>query len=124
MKRRLIDWELVLWECFQTLLKCCALRDDVGDDMAWTLNSKGSFSMGSFRRCLEENGTESADISKVIWNYVCPKKVEIFVWHAIFDRIMVKDVWLRFSGVNAIRTVCQLCNKGEKSSDHLLLHCS
>ncbi|KAK3226986.1 hypothetical protein Dsin_006848 [Dipteronia sinensis] len=91
--------------------------------MAWNFNPKGDFSVGSLRRCLEGEGTKSVDKSKEIWNNVCPKKVEMFMWQAICGRIMVNDVWLRICGINAASTVCNLCNNGEEFVDHLLLHC-
>ncbi|KAK3221040.1 hypothetical protein Dsin_015010 [Dipteronia sinensis] len=91
--------------------------------MAWSSNPSGQFSVSSFRKKLEE-WTRSTSVYNLFWIDVRLKKVELFVWQAIHDRIMVNEVMHRFGCGNLGSTKCQMGNNGEETIDHLFLHCS
>ncbi|KAK3218627.1 hypothetical protein Dsin_012597 [Dipteronia sinensis] len=92
--------------------------------MAWTPNPRGEFSVSSFRKSLKEEGARRLAASNLIRKGVSPIKVEMFVWQAIYDRIMMKDVMYRFGSGNLASKECHLCGNGEEIVDHLLLHCA
>ncbi|KAK0602706.1 hypothetical protein LWI29_036147 [Acer saccharum] len=51
------------------------------DAIAWSYSPKGLFSVNYFHRCLEDSGLESSKgDASLVWQGICPLKVEVFVW--------------------------------------------
>ncbi|KAK3211993.1 hypothetical protein Dsin_016699 [Dipteronia sinensis] len=96
LRRPLFDWELDQWRCFLSSLECTPIHGNVSDAIAWIYNSNGIFLVRSFRRCLEEEDREAQTVSKLIWQGICPQKIEVFVWQLIKGRIMVKEYMEHF----------------------------
>ncbi|KAK3199049.1 hypothetical protein Dsin_022464 [Dipteronia sinensis] len=62
------------------------------DALAWSLNPNGLFSVASFRRGLEELTYVSWSIKRVIWNGICPPKIEVFLWQLYRGKLMVREL--------------------------------
>ncbi|KAK3172175.1 hypothetical protein Dsin_033156 [Dipteronia sinensis] len=92
--------------------------------LAWTFCPNGSFSVKSFRRCLEEIGEVGSDaVSSLLWLGFVPHKVEVFLWQLLKVRILVKEVLHNFGMVQIASIECPLCNSEWETVNHLFLHC-
>jgi hypothetical protein len=87
------------------------------------LSPDGAFSVSSFRRSLEGFETKLNEDHILIWNNLCPPKVEVFMWQLLQGRIMVRSVLRSFGFVPGPSVDCVLCKSCEESIDHLFLHC-
>lgn len=56
------------------------------------------------------------------WNKSLPRKVNIFVWRLLLDRLS-HHVNLSSSGLEIPSIVCPVCNTGVESSDHIFYAC-
>ncbi|KAK3189441.1 hypothetical protein Dsin_029002 [Dipteronia sinensis] len=122
LRRPLFDWELDQWRCFLLSLENIPIHGNVSDAVAWVHNSNGLFLVRSFQRCLEEEDSVLATVPNLIWQGICPPKIEVFVWQLIKGRVMVKDYMKRFDKGNTWNTICPLCNVEDESVDHIFLH--
>ncbi|KAK3231064.1 hypothetical protein Dsin_002945 [Dipteronia sinensis] len=52
----------------------------------------GQFTVGFFRRAIEEDNVDDSEEAKHIWHGICPPKVELFMWQLSKNRVMVKEV--------------------------------
>ncbi|KAK3197913.1 hypothetical protein Dsin_021328 [Dipteronia sinensis] len=94
----------------------------VPNTIAWSYNSNGLFSVGSFRRCLEEELRNNEGSYKLIWQGWCPPKVELFTCQLLRGRVIVKEVMNRF-GYGPQDLSCPFCNDAIETTSHLFLHC-
>ncbi|KAK3206963.1 hypothetical protein Dsin_021009 [Dipteronia sinensis] len=120
LRRALMGWEQEQWKCFNFALSCVKVRKMISDKVAWSYCPNGSFSVQSFRRCMEGEVSEDCHKTAQIWNNYCPPKVEIFCWNLLKERVMVKDVLSRFG----MDLSCPLYGNCIETVDHLFLHCS
>ena len=97
LRRQVFDWERDQWNAFVCRLDQFKPRILFSDALAWLFSPKGIFSVGSFRKSLEElrEGATVAD-SSLVWQGICPLKVEIFSWQLLRGRIMVSRVMTNF----------------------------
>jgi hypothetical protein len=65
-RRPYFDWEKDQWRCFMTCLECITFPRHVVDAMALAFSSNVIFSMGSFRREIEDPPTMSNKVPKFI----------------------------------------------------------
>ncbi|KAK2640224.1 hypothetical protein Ddye_028019 [Dipteronia dyeriana] len=93
------------------------------DVLAWNLNRNGMYTVSSFRRSFEGNSEVYSSIQMVIWNGICPYKVEVFLWQLYRGRVFVREVLLRFGMAKLNVVVCPLCSLEVETVDHLFLHC-
>ncbi|KAK2641058.1 hypothetical protein Ddye_022821 [Dipteronia dyeriana] len=96
----------------------------IRDALAWTFCPNGSFSVKSFRRCLEVNEVlvDCLDCSFLWLGYV-PPKVEVMLWQLLRGRILVREVLHKFGMPLQASSVCPLCDRESESINHLFLHC-
>ena len=123
LRRPLFGWEKMQWDVLLAVLECFNMNDLASDSISWVLNPDGRFSVGSFRRSLEDFNAKFNPDHLLIWQGLCPPKVEMFLWQLFQGRVMVHSVMNRFGFVPGAPLVCVLCNSGEESIDHLFLHC-
>ncbi|KAK3189744.1 hypothetical protein Dsin_029305 [Dipteronia sinensis] len=122
LRRPLFDWEVNQWRAFISFLECVIIRDLIPDTIAWSFNSDGLFSVGSFCKSLEENIANDNHIFNMVWNGICSPKVEVLVWQILRGRVMVKEVMHRL-GYQILDQTCQLCNNSIETVDNLFFHC-
>ncbi|KAK3190292.1 hypothetical protein Dsin_029853 [Dipteronia sinensis] len=124
LRRSIFDWEIAQWNGFKLALNCISIRFGCPDALAWTFCPNGSFSVKSFRRCLEEIGEVGSDaVSSLLWLGFVPHKVEVFLWQLLKVRILVKEVLRNFGMVQIASIDCPLCNSEWETVNHLFLHC-
>ncbi|KAK2662605.1 hypothetical protein Ddye_001179 [Dipteronia dyeriana] len=66
------------------------------DTIVWSVNSDGLFTVGSFRRSLEDALVDVLLIPKLLWKGLCPPKVDVFMWQLRKGRIIVKELLIKF----------------------------
>ncbi|KAK2651321.1 hypothetical protein Ddye_018810 [Dipteronia dyeriana] len=98
-RRPLFDWEIDQWNLFLTFLDCLPKCSLIADTIAWSFNSKGTFTVGSFRKALESLQDFSMSMPHFLWKGFCPPKLEVFCWQIWKGRVMVKDV-MRICGMD------------------------
>ncbi|KAK3220416.1 hypothetical protein Dsin_014386 [Dipteronia sinensis] len=106
-----------------SVLDCIVIRKSVSDTLAWTFCANGMFSVKSFRRGLEDPLIESCSYHSLIWQGICPPKIEIFVWQLLRGRVIVRKVLQEFGYGPTPSLLCPICNEGEETIDHLFLLC-
>ncbi|KAK3219579.1 hypothetical protein Dsin_013549 [Dipteronia sinensis] len=99
------------------------MKETVPNVLAWTFCLDGCFTVRSFRKRLEESSTNSAFDFNLIWQGICPAKIEIFGWQLLRGRVMVRQVLRKFGFDPAYSLMCPFCNAAEESVDHLFLLC-
>ncbi|KAK3206959.1 hypothetical protein Dsin_021005 [Dipteronia sinensis] len=66
---------------------------------------------------------EASKEFEMIWQGICPSKIEMFAWQLLRGRVLVSSVLQRF-GLNPNFCVnCAMCKSEEETIDHLFLHC-
>ncbi|KAK2654785.1 hypothetical protein Ddye_014641 [Dipteronia dyeriana] len=80
MRRPSFNWEKDEWRCLLAILECIPFRRNLPDVIAWSLSLNGVFSIGSFRKGMEESPNILASVPKFICKGIFPSKIEIFVW--------------------------------------------
>ncbi|XP_039123625.1 uncharacterized protein LOC120260253 [Dioscorea cayenensis subsp. rotundata] len=92
------------------------------DERRWKLSSNGKFSVKTFYNFLNDGGLR-CDKTKVILKGDCPKKVNLFNWLALDNKILTLDN-LALRGCNVLpTTTCVMCHADVETAEHLLLHC-
>ncbi|KAK3198954.1 hypothetical protein Dsin_022369 [Dipteronia sinensis] len=105
-RRGMFDLEREQWVGFQTFLSGILILNLSSDALAWTLNQNGLFTVSSFRRNIEGISEVSFSIQKVIWNDICPSKVEVFLWQQCKGKVLVREVFQRFGMGHLIVVDC------------------
>ncbi|KAK2639091.1 hypothetical protein Ddye_026886 [Dipteronia dyeriana] len=118
-RRSLFDWEREQWFGFQTSPSGIPILNLSSDALVWNLNRNGLFTVSSFRRNLEGIVEASSSIQKVIWNGICPSKVEVFLWQLYKGKVLVREVLQRFGMGHLIVLDCRLCSHEAETVDHL-----
>ncbi|KAK3220709.1 hypothetical protein Dsin_014679 [Dipteronia sinensis] len=72
LRRPPFEWEKDQWRIFSTFLDSIKIRDCNHDTLAWSFCSNGIFSVGSFRRCMEDDESDLNEEHKFIWQGICP----------------------------------------------------
>ena len=79
LRRPCFDWEKSQWDILMNILESIPIRKFIPDMLAWSFCKDGKFSVGSFRTSLEDFSFVSLSNTSLIWQGVCPSKVEIFL---------------------------------------------
>ncbi|KAK3231414.1 hypothetical protein Dsin_003295 [Dipteronia sinensis] len=123
LRRPLFDWKKEQWSVFLSCLDNIIIRNFVPDILAWVNMLDGKFSVGSFRKSMEDGSMTNVGEHKLLWQEVSPPKVEILVWQLLRGRVMVRKV-LQRCGPNPLAFIlCPLCDHEEEGVNHIFLHC-
>ena len=102
------------------MLATCSLTDS-DDTWTWSLGSP-SFTVKCTRdhidKCtLPDGGFETR------WNRYLPKKINIFIWRALYDRLPTR--WnLSRKGIDMDSLTCPICDSSIETTNHTLWFCS
>ena len=88
----------------------------------WELEADGVFSVRSLRNEIDST-TIDADHTKTLWCKAAPRKVNLFIWRLLRDKLPTRDN-LQARGVIIPSTLCPACNCHPESVEHLFLRCS
>ncbi|KAK3193573.1 hypothetical protein Dsin_024883 [Dipteronia sinensis] len=122
LRRPLFGWEEDQWRSFKAYLEGIPIWKEFEGTIAWCLNPSGQLSVGSFRRSLKADIGTADLIHKLIWQNLCPPKVELLAWQILHGRVMVKEVMYGF-GFGPSNLCCPLCNEAVETTNHLFLLC-
>ncbi|KAK2637742.1 hypothetical protein Ddye_025537 [Dipteronia dyeriana] len=122
-RRPLIGWEEDQWQLFLTFLDCFKVHKNRRDSIAWSVNTNGLFSVGTFRRSLEDAFVDEDIIPKLLWKGICPPKANLFMWQLWKGKIMVRELLFKYGMTFLPNLECPLCNSCVESIDHLFLNC-
>ncbi|KAK2656340.1 hypothetical protein Ddye_009392 [Dipteronia dyeriana] len=103
---------------------CIPIHNNIPDAMAWSGTSRGIFSVGSYRKALENNQEGSEPVPSIFWKGFCTPKMEFFVWQMLKGRTLVIEKLFRYCRDSIPSLDCPLCRIEKESIDHLFLHCS
>ncbi|KAK0605531.1 hypothetical protein LWI29_027833 [Acer saccharum] len=99
------------------------MREQFSKSIAWSGCSNGLFTVGSFRKGLEDNRNNIIMDFKGIWQGICLPKIEIFLWQLLRGRVLVKEV-INKCGLEQISDIgCPFCEYELETIDHAFLHC-
>ncbi|KAI9185523.1 hypothetical protein LWI28_008118 [Acer negundo] len=83
LRKRLFNYEVDQWKDFIGRLEEFKLRPFFSYTRAWSYCSNGSFSVGSFCRCLENETQDWLEKYSFILQGVCLYKIEMFRWQLL-----------------------------------------
>ena len=118
--RSLNDWEIGEMVRFLQILHDQNFRP-TGEDMLLLKEVKEKrFSVKAMYKCYDISPALDFPYHS-IWNSVVPPKIGIFTWEAAWGKVLTLDNLKRRGMAFANR--CFLCEEGEKTINHLLIHC-
>ncbi|KAK3220760.1 hypothetical protein Dsin_014730 [Dipteronia sinensis] len=88
-RRPLFGWEEDQWKVFSTFLKCIPVRNNCRDTIAWSANSNGLFTLGSFKIALEDASVNEDSIPKLLWRGLCPPKIECGIFRSSLSQLLL-----------------------------------
>ncbi|GJT61640.1 putative RNA-directed DNA polymerase, eukaryota, reverse transcriptase zinc-binding domain protein [Tanacetum coccineum] len=91
------------------------------DSWHWNLSDVGMFTVGVTRKHIDNFVLPSMSPS-TRWNKSLPRKVNIFVWRLLLDRLPHR-VNLSSRGLEIPSIVCPVCNAAVETSDHIFYAC-
>ncbi|GJX79383.1 RNA-directed DNA polymerase, eukaryota [Tanacetum coccineum] len=95
--------------------------NDSEDVWDWTIDNT-SFSVKSARHCIDR-GFLPDDAQETRWNKLLPKKINIFIWRTLRDRLPSR--WnLSRKGIDLNSMNCPICDKGIDTAFHMFWVCS
>lgn len=100
------------------------LRVNIDDQVRWTADMSGSFSVSSSRRRCELNHGPHISITKLLWGNDAPPKVKFFGWLAWKGRVKTTEYVQRIGVLDSnVNNLCPFCRNEVESINHILLHC-
>lgn len=91
------------------------------DELIWTKNSSGKYSVKDGFNSLMPATVLSSWPYKLLWHPTCLPKARAFAWLAVQDRVLT-GMRLDRMGLSVVFP-CVLCKQKLESSSHLFLHC-
>ncbi|GJX28635.1 reverse transcriptase domain, reverse transcriptase zinc-binding domain protein [Tanacetum coccineum] len=104
-------------------LQHVVVSNNCRDQWRWSLDEDGEFTVKELSRLIEEkillsnNGDQ-----ETLWNKLVPKKVNIFVWRALRERLLVR-VELDRRGIDLDSVLCPSCNNILEACADSLITC-
>ncbi|GJV89970.1 RNA-directed DNA polymerase, eukaryota, reverse transcriptase zinc-binding domain protein [Tanacetum coccineum] len=93
--------------------------NEVEDTCVWSLGTDGTFSIKD-ARCIINSNILLSLAPSTVWDKNIPRKVNIFIWRLILDRLPHKlNLSSRVIDIQAI--FCPSCNGNVESSNHIFL---
>ena len=77
------------------------------DKWWWDFEDDNNFSVKATRRCIEQILLPYVDCN-MIWNVLLPRKVNIFIWRLLYDRLPLRTN-LVTKGIDDPSILCPLC---------------
>nr|GFB34880.1 RNA-directed DNA polymerase, eukaryota, reverse transcriptase zinc-binding domain protein [Tanacetum cinerariifolium] len=97
--------------------------NEIGDRWRWALDEHGEFTVKDLSRLIEDKMLRSDNgDQETIWNKLVPKKVNIFVWRALRERLSVR-VELDSRGIDLDSVICPSCNDSVETCAQSLITC-
>nr|GEW47445.1 RNA-directed DNA polymerase, eukaryota, reverse transcriptase zinc-binding domain protein [Tanacetum cinerariifolium] len=107
----------------ENLLNGLALEMNVSDGWRWSLNHNKGFSVNHLSEMIDSSILSPGCLGRVFkWNNWVPKKVNLFHWRVINDRIPHLSN-LDKRGIDVHSLLCPLCDSAITDSDHILFNC-
>lgn len=94
---------------------------DTQDKWEWGLKGANAFSVSS-ARCLLSSYTMAEDEVTFPWINILPKKISIFGWRLLLNRLPTKDLLMQ-RGLHIADPDCVFCGDSVESLDHLMTGC-
>ncbi|GJT89609.1 reverse transcriptase domain, reverse transcriptase zinc-binding domain protein [Tanacetum coccineum] len=111
------------FEDLMGVLQNVVVSNNCRDKWRWLLDEDGEFKVKMLTRlieekclCLESGGQETT------WNKLVPKKVNIFIWRALKNRLPVREELDR-RNIDLDSVICPCCNNSVESCTHSLITC-
>ncbi|XP_071687589.1 uncharacterized protein [Rutidosis leptorrhynchoides] len=105
------------------MLSAYSFNQSGSDVWKWSLSSKGEYTVKACSALLDQQVLGSAASNcGTLHNPLVPKKVEIFVWRVLKNRIPVR-IELDKRGMDLHSVRCPLCDDALESVDHSLILC-
>ena len=89
----------------------------ISDTFMWPHNN-GTFSVKSASKFLFHQ--QQVPLNKLVWNWICPKKIQLFFWKAMRNRLPTK--YFLTIGHNHLDDHCPRCHN-PKTTIHILREC-
>jgi len=94
----------------------------VGDNVAWTANQSGKFTVKSAIRIIQAEETLVDPSWKTCWSIQVPQRIKYFLWLTIHQRILSNAE--RFRRHLLSTPQCNICSGTVEDLDHTLRHCT
>ncbi|GJV61745.1 RNA-directed DNA polymerase, eukaryota, reverse transcriptase zinc-binding domain protein [Tanacetum coccineum] len=107
-------------ENFDSVIIGLSLQDGV-DGWTWSLDTSGSFKVSILRSCIDSLDLSRSDPA-TLWNELIPKKVNVFFWRFIRNRLPTKTN-LVDKGIDLHTVLCSFWDDYCESSDHIFIEC-
>ncbi|GJT68960.1 RNA-directed DNA polymerase, eukaryota, reverse transcriptase zinc-binding domain protein [Tanacetum coccineum] len=107
-------------ENFDSVIMRLSLQDGV-DSWMWSLDTSGSFKVSILRSCIDSLDLSRSDPT-TLWNELIPKKVNVFFWRLIRNRLPTKTN-LVDKGIDLHTVLCFFCDDYYESSAHIFIEC-
>lgn len=99
------------------------MHENRPDSWEWLQNQDGVFSVASLSMLADQYLLKKASqLQSTQWNKWVPKKINIFIWRALQDRLPT-CLQLAIRGAPLQMVGCQSCNCPVESLDHRLVEC-
>ncbi|GJR00755.1 reverse transcriptase domain, reverse transcriptase zinc-binding domain protein [Tanacetum coccineum] len=100
----------------QNLLGSCSLNDS-DDTWIWTIGNS-IFTVKGTREHIDHCTLPNSDY-ETRWNRFLPKKINIFIWRVLHDRL---PSWWNLSrkGIDIVSLACLICDSGVENINHTL----
>ncbi|GKD96863.1 RNA-directed DNA polymerase, eukaryota, reverse transcriptase zinc-binding domain protein, partial [Tanacetum coccineum] len=96
--------------------------NEIKDTCVWSLGTNGTFSVKD-ARCIIDSTILPSLASSTVWDKNIPRKVNIFTWRLILDRLPHK-LNLSSHDIDIQQISCPSCNGNEESSNHIFFECN
>ncbi|XP_071704165.1 uncharacterized protein [Rutidosis leptorrhynchoides] len=106
------------------LLRDVNLVRDKKDSWKWSLASNGLITVKKLSSIIDARilGISNNNGEATCRNGLVPKKVELFVWHSLLNRLPVR-LELDNRGIDLHSVRCPICDDGLESDDHSIISC-
>ncbi|KAK9062745.1 hypothetical protein SSX86_019934 [Deinandra increscens subsp. villosa] len=95
---------------------------NASDGWAWNLDGNNSFEVKHVRKVIEKSSLPEVPL-KTRWNKNIPKKINIFIWRLLRDRLATRCKLIE-KGIPLANLGCVFCNEPMESGAHLFSNCS
>ncbi|KAK8684699.1 hypothetical protein V6N13_040715 [Hibiscus sabdariffa] len=109
LRRRLFDWEKVIWDQFLEVLSFVKPVLNLEDSVRWAASANGFYTPKPYCDIVSFDGM------KLVWPNFAPPKVEAFMWRLVHGRIPTRDELFKRGVGN------RFCDSGGHSISHPVL---